>query len=158
MGIHIYLNFQQTPMYITKKTSKVLLLTFMLISTQLASASLKFTHESTHDEYMKGKKIHSIQTSPKNNRVLQDNTDEIQEWRKMRIGFDWSLVDAFLTQNPSLRSKVNFMKKILKTSKDYFENRLDVLSTAQMDLSSLTNCHGEKLHSQFRRSVEKDLV
>jgi hypothetical protein len=90
---------------------------------------------------MKDKIIHELITSPKNNRVLQQAGEEKEEWRKMRIAFDWHLVEAFVKEDPSLQSKVRYMRKILQTSQDYFQDRLDVLSTQQMDLGGLTNCH-----------------
>jgi len=114
------------------------------------SSSSTFVHHSIHDEFMSDKNIQSV-----NSRILQSQSN----FRKMRIKFDYTLADTFVRQTNSqaLSDKLKYMKIILQTTENYFEERIQVDSPESMNIN-IRSCFGKPWSSDLKENVEEDLV
>jgi len=121
-----------------------------------AEDSPSFIHESHHDQFMKGKTIQKVNTGPR--RVLADKDSSDFQWRKMRMQFDWSIVENFVKDDTKLVKKMNYMKQILGTVENYFETRIDVNSRQVLDLTKSTSCFEFNVPEVLRTKLETDLL
>jgi len=101
---------------------------------------------------MKDKEIQLIDTRT---RVLEAE----KQWKKMRVRIDWRLADEFVRKlnDQKVTDKLKFMKNVMKTVENYFENRIDVNSKSAMNIG-LTSCFGKPWPQDIKQNVEEDLV
>merc|ERR1712232_7610 len=110
-------------------------------------------HRSIHDEFMRDKTITPVNLGP---RDLQAT----QTFKPYRVQFDWSVVDAWLPQQPrdqqaSLQNKINFMKGVFVTVHTYMTSRYEVLSRDTMVLPKV-GCFGVVGADKFyNQQIEK---
>jgi len=114
-------------------------------------------HHSTHDEFMSDKKVQYVDTRSR----LLANT---QEFRNFRFEFDWKMTDAWLVAQPDnvragLKTKIDYMKKVLLTVNKYFASRFQVKSTPTVTFPANTSCHGATPDPKYLgKAVEQDLL
>jgi leishmanolysin len=141
----------------TKKQSIVILvISLCLLSMSLSEGIDVMSHTSHHDEFMSDKKVQYVDTR---SRLLAAK----YEFRNFRIAIDWTMNDAWLTQQPSndqaaLKAKTDYMKNILGTVNNYFSARFQVNSQESITLPA-TTCHGATVNPKFTgKPIEQDLV
>jgi len=101
------------------------------------------------------KQIHKLDSRV---RVLEGEENELK-FKKMRIKFDWRLADAFVRNlnSQEVTDKLRYMKKIMKTVKNYFETRIEVNSRNLMNIP-LNSCFQKPWPQDIKENVEGDLV
>jgi len=106
---------------------------------------------------MHDKEIQKIDTRV---RILEGETSNNDlKFKKMRVKVDWRLADDFVRKlnSQEVTDKLRYMKKIMKTVENYFEQRIDVNSRNSMNIG-LTSCFGKPWPQDIKQNVEEDLV
>lgn len=131
----------------------VLILSILKISYQEESSII---HKSIHDEYMQDKEIESVDTSIRNwGRTLESNE---KKWRKMRVKIDWVASDQWIKSSPQNSEKYRYMKDVFNTVERYFEDRIMVNTSEQINFGPMTNCHGKPWQKQNQNVQSEDLI